>query len=579
MEIKTKLLATLFFIVSFEAFSQVYMNSVKLINAKWGSAEGEVYVDYSGDMGIEGIDFPSEFIFDSLYNVFVLDLHNQKVLKFSKEGKFKYEIHIDSAKALLKTIDRSNEKGETYRILRHIDEGYFYIKDSLNSSLVKFKPDKDSLIYCQPIGIDVHLNNYVKHYKGSIDTLSIKRKKEILNLKKDNSIEVLWKIKKYTLRERENVWIMDRWGNSLEKIIGPLTTIKTTIKEGYGPPIIEDKLIELYKQIKIDPYGNIYIQGLKPSEYFIFKYPKIHYKPVVVSKMPAKRIPGNAYNVAEYTSAPQGKIKESGFKLLKDGKEIYKLETSGLSTVKYLGKDKLGQYWVYYESPRKKKVDKKYIVDGNNKDWFIMKKERGRFFKKGIWYTVLCSINLRMLSKSIPGIINENMIDFDKVKVGSDGNLYYKDKGKWYRQENIQQMDFTATDVQSFAGIEKDIKVEPYTNYEDVAPIELERGIEIKKGNESIRKFKYYSQDTLYTVKNLGLDDKNNIYVYVNWFDWLTKDKMKEVVKFNTKGEFQNRINLTKEETPVLGLDGFVYTHENEGAEGIVRKYEGKTLP
>ena len=74
------------------------------------------------------------------------------------------------------------------------------------------------------------------------------------------------------------------------------------------------------------------------------------------------------------------------------------------------------------------------------------------------------------------------------------------------------------------------------------------------------------------------MDDKNNIYVYVHWFDWLTKDKMKEVVKFNTKGEFQNRIRIENAETPVLGQDGFVYTYE-KGEKGIIRKYEPVTLP
>jgi len=567
MGVKIKILIVGYLLSIFNIYAVEYQNPEKIVSAEWGKERGEVYVDYSGDMGLEGIDLPSKFVFDAKNNIYISDPGNQKVIKFDSKGKFISEYSIDSIKV---TPNESFNIFKTYKVNRKPDEGIWSIEDTLDKSVISFKSEKQ-FSYLKQIGMDLYMNTYLRDFKSETKKITPTNKE-----KEDWIIEK----RKEIYKSRDIIKTIDRWGNNLGMIIGPLTTITTIIIEpASGRVRPEQEFDEYYKQIETDPYGNIYIQGLKPSEYFILKYSKIHYIPVLVAKMSAKKTPGSVYNVAEYTSAPQGKIKESGFKLLKDGKEIYKLETSGLSTVKYLGKDKLGQYWVYYESPRKKKVDKKYIVDGNNKDWFIMKKERGRFFKKGIWYTVLCSINLRMLSKSIPGIINENMIDFDKVKVGSDGNLYYKDKGKWYRQENIQQMDFTATDVQSFAGIEKDIKVEPYTNYEDVAPIELERGIEIKKGNESIRKFKYYSQDTLYTVKNLGLDDKNNIYVYVNWFDWLTKDKMKEVVKFNTKGEFQNRINLTKEETPVLGLDGFVYTHENEGAEGIVRKYEGKTLP
>jgi hypothetical protein len=329
------------------------------------------------------------------------------------------------------------------------------------------------------------------------------------------------------------------------------------------------------------PYGNIFLRADSKDKAFFLKFAKTRYIPSTVTQIPAKKTPQGIYNVSEYTYVPSGKIKESGFILLKDGKEISKYETNKdlpLTTVKYLGKDNSGRQWFYYEMPRTKKEGKKYIIDNNKKDWTIISKQRKRFSRENYWRPAFSSRYESTKTNPIPGIITEDNIDLEKVKISADGKLCYKDNGIWYKLKTAQTMQFEKTNVKDFIKPDKNITIKSYAEYERIDPVECERGIEIKKGNQSIRKFKYYYQDTLYTVQNLGVDDKNNIYVYVNWFDWLTKEKMKEVVKFNTKGEFQNRISLTANETPVLGLDGFIYTSE-DGAKAVVRKYEPKNLP
>ncbi len=342
-----------------------------------------------------------------------------------------------------------------------------------------------------------------------------------------------------------------------------------------------DTITVYYKKLKLDPYGNIYFRGDSKDKAYFLKFAKPHCVPVELSKMPGKKILKDVYNVSEYTYVPEAKIKETGFRLFKDGEEISKYKTKKnvpLSNIKYLGKDNLRQHWVYYEIPRTKKEGKKYIIDGDKKDWIIMKREKSISSKEYYWRLVLASEHVKASKITINDIITEDKIDFDKVRISTNGDLCYKSTESWYKQKYIGNMFFVKTDVKDFIKPDENITAKAYTEYDEIDPVEMERGIEIKKGNESIRKLKYYYQDTLYTVENLGLDDKNNIYVYVNWFDWLTKDKMKEVVKFNTKGEFQNRISLTVNETPVLGQDGFVYTYE-QGEKGIIRKYEPVTLP
>ncbi len=581
MEVKMKLLVMFFFAVSFEVFPHEYGNPVEIVNVKWGTTKGKVYVDYSGDMGLEGIDFPSRFIFDSIYNIYIFDPSNRKILKLSKDGKLESEIPIDFGKALREDVNKYAEKSKLYKLFRHMDKKYFEIKNSLNSSIVKFKSE-ESFISLKNIGEDTYLNHYYRDEESKRDTFPTQKEKGTLKLEENKFIDVVWRTQKSIFRQKDIVEIMDRWGNNLGKITSPLTTIKTTIKEGYGPADVEDEFTALYKQIEVDPYGNIYIQGLEPGEYFILKYPKIYYKPVAVSKIPAKKTPKGIYNVSEYSIIPPRKVKKSGFKLFKENKEIsYRkiYEKGSIQEIKYLGKDNLGQYWVYYEVSRTKKVGNEYFeIKNNNRDWMIIKKEKDRFFRKAPWMPVVSSEYVRVKNKTVPGIITTDKVNLDKVKISTDGDLCYKSGENWYKQKYIQGMEFEKSDVKDFIKPDENITVKSYAEYEEIDPLELERGIEIKKVNESIRKFKYYYQDTLYTVQNLGSDDKNNIYVYVNWFDWLTKDKMKEVVKFNTKGEFQNRISLTAGETPVLGVDGFIYTSEN-GEKAVVRKYEPKTLP
>ncbi len=373
------------------------------------------------------------------------------------------------------------------------------------------------------------------------------------------------------------VTVHDHNGNSIAEfdITGPENRIIK--KDG----TLGDSVSVHAEKLKLDPYGNIFFRADSKDKAFFLKFAKTHYIPATVSQMPAKKTPQGVYNVSEYTYVPSGKIKESGFIVLKGGKEISKYETNKdlpLTTVKYLGKDNSGRQWFYYEMPRTKKEGKKYTINDNKRDWTIISKQRKRFSRENYWRPAFSSRYKSIKNNPIPGIITEDNIDFEKVKISTDGDLCYKSGENWYKQKYIQDMQFEKTSAKDFIKPDKNITVKSFAEYEDIDPVECERGIEIKKENQSIRKFKYYYQDTLYTVQNLGLDDKNNIYIYVNWFDWLTKDKMKEVVKFNTKGEFQNRIRIENAETPVLGQDGSVYTYE-KGEKGIVRKYGPKTLP
>ncbi len=371
----------------------------------------------------------------------------------------------------------------------------------------------------------------------------------------------------------------------------------------------------MYAYANIDFYGNIYVSECT-DKYRISKYAKIHLLPEVDSSLntqisdlridkegkkyyktnsnwnnPPPSLPQKGgYVISEYYHEPR-KINEIGFKIIEDGKVRSKERLflrgyeNPIKELKYLGTDESGASWIYVEKTR---VRNGKVIKGKT-DWEIYRESKN---KKG-QISLDDFINSRYFEhvpgsgdfegvpeRSIPGVMNKDKVELLTIRVGYDGFLYFykRKEKKWFKIEEGRPHSPEETELGEVAPKKKGIEVKQYTIYDEIDPVEMERGIEIKKNNQSIRKFKYYYQDTLYTVRNLGLDDKNNIYVYVNWFDWLTKDKMKEVVKFNTKGEFQNRIRIENAETPVLGQDGFVYTYE-KGEKGIVRKYEPKTLP
>jgi len=362
----------------------------------------------------------------------------------------------------------------------------------------------------------------------------------------------------------------------------------------------------IYAYVFVDFYGNIYVSECT-DKYRISKYAKIHLLPGITSSLktlindlriddkgetyykkdgnwndPPPSLPSKGgYELKEYSYEPK-KINEIGFKVIENGEVSSKERLfirgyeNPIKELKYLGTDESGANWVYVEIA---KVRDGKAIKGRT-DWVIYRESKSKEGKVSL-NDYIGSRYLELVpGESIPGVMSKDKIELLTIRVGYDGFLYFykKEEKKWFKMGGWVPHSIEETQLKEIAPQKQGVEVKQYTIYEDIDPIELERGIEIKKGNESVRKFKYYYQDTLYTVQNLGLDDKNNIYVYVNWFDWLTKDKMKEVVKFNTKGEFQNRINLTANETPVLGLDGYIYTYEN-GGKAIVRKYEGKTLP
>ncbi len=98
------------------------------------------------------------------------------------------------------------------------------------------------------------------------------------------------------------------------------------------------------------------------------------------------------------------------------------------------------------------------------------------------------------------------------------------------------------------------------------------------KGKKTIRRFKYYYLDTLYTIKNLGVDKSNNIWIYVKFYDHVEERLFSEILKFDSTGGFKNRIMLTIKEKPVLGHDGYIYSYENTDNNTIIRRYEPDSI-
>lgn len=375
------------------------------------------------------------------------------------------------------------------------------------------------------------------------------------------------------------------------------------------------------KKLKLDPYGNIFFRADSKDKAFFLKFAKTHYIPDTVlnlkynikdiridktgnisyrtndkwSSFPASLPSTGDFEVKEYFKdyKPEKKIINLGFKLMEDDSVIsqhsalsdaLRKSSKPINEVEYLGTDKKGHHWVYFERARVKKVNKKYKVMEGKWNWQIIKSRipSDYIYKFVKWEGDICSKDAKAFKRDVQGVMDQSNLNLDKARISADGYFCYKDeKGDWYKFVEEGGNHFEKARIKDFAKKEKNMKAVPFIEYkhEKVDSTEIERGIEISKDGKDIRRFRYYRQDTLYTGQNLGLDDKNNIYVYVNWFDWLTKDKMKEVLNFNTDGEFQNRISLTAGETPVLGLDGYIYTHENTEGEGIIRKYEPKTLP
>ncbi|MCD6572417.1 MAG: hypothetical protein J7K62_04020, partial [Thermoplasmata archaeon] len=270
-----------------------------------------------------------------------------------------------------------------------------------------------------------------------------------------------------------------------------------------------------YSELFIDYNGNAYVGVMKENKFTIYKYSRIHYLPHVIDTLklnieklrvdgesnvyykskgkwnlpPPEPVSTGGFRVKGYSYVPPKKIKETGFRIYKGDslmgrwKSYYK---KPLKEVKYLGEDSLRRYWVYVG------------MDGY---WEVMRYGWDRVWKKYIWCWVLSSHRIK---KGIPGIMGKDRIDIKRFRVGWDGHLYYRDKGRWYKQEDIQREEFKESEVKRLALIESKIHVKPYIEYEPVDSAEFERGIKITRNGKLIRKFKYCYWDTLYTIKNLG---------------------------------------------------------------------------
>ncbi len=299
-----------------------YLPYKEVINVSLGTKEGEIAF-YLPAMG--GIDACNDMAIDYEGNFWLSNFRGNKILKFSKTGKYigSYNIYQNFDNSSISVYPRSlsfDIKGNVYVILYYSQKSFSF--PSIIRLNKEIKLDKKLFIgqEVEKIFID---------RKGNLYASIPKNKRKILNgifnfdgklLQKMNPN---WKINYFDYsgyyrqpvnKEENSLWeindidgkvvrliypdddyvggyfdlegnsyvgkLKDLVGNNLGNIIQPSSEVDYVLppKNPYDDPIKGPRKIE-YTVSSMDIYGNVYIEAFTKDKYKIFKWAKINYEP------------------------------------------------------------------------------------------------------------------------------------------------------------------------------------------------------------------------------------------------------------------------------------------------------------
>lgn len=256
------------------------------------------------------------------------------------------------------------------------------------------------------------------------------------------------------------------------------------------PTIIRDSLF-----VKPDSHGNIYLSARSDTHWWIWKWAKIHYLPFSTNALSSVNV-----SLTRYKSGILTLDNQTG--VIAFGNTTNKLDKYPLSI-----------------NPSSIGIDNArllYINSSNRLDIYSL---NGPLVK-----------SYKITNEIIDGLMTEKGYIVKTInKKGYNSYVLHNAKGV----SDIKESDFT---VKGWA-VDR-IRIPAPDGSFDVA------GIDIKFKGKSVRQFKYGEKDTILTAKVLDIDEMGFIWLKVVYRDGLDGSVKGEILKFNAKGDYQNRIYL-----------------------------------
>jgi len=268
---------------------------------------------------------------------------------------------------------------------------------------------------------------------------------------------------------------------------------------------------------KPDSDGNFYYSARSNTHWWIWKWAKVHYLPFVTNELS-----GSNYLMAKY---------KNSLALMDTGRGVLTLSGRAIELKNYIP----GSFAMGFDQR-----DNLYLLSSNQISIYSI---NGTLLD---FYPVTNEIEDYVISEK--GCV----VNYMDRKGVSQYILYLPEGEKKVSEAEMELNGWRVDKIRILA---------PDKSF-DVA------GIDIRYMGKSIREFKYGEKDNILQARILSLDEKGNVWVKVVYTDGLSGEldgKTKgEIIKFNNKGEYQNRIYLDSEAGFNDPFQDTVVINENE---------------